>query len=116
MLRDKKYIVIEGNLLLEGNKKQLIQFLKKDEGVCLIITEEGERIYQYYFLKNQTLFFTAIVRDGDTNNLIHPIYYTTNVAYLKKGTAFRKVNNEISILKVKIYLDLFKEKLNFPTH
>ncbi len=108
----KKHKVVEGTLLLEGNKTSSIRFHLDNDRVEMIVVESGlkDNVTLYYF-DDKKLLYTAQFANGNYNEIESSFYFINNTAYKKQGNSFSKVNSDVFTTQVSSYFDLFKEQL-----
>ena len=109
----KGHQVIEGTLLLEGNKTSSIRFHLEGNTTDMIVVESNlkEHVTLYYF-NDRKLIYVANFTNGNYNEIESSFYLVDNTAYKKEGSVFMKVNSEFLTTPVSSYFDLFKEQLN----
>ena len=112
MAANKKFEVIKGSLLLEGNKTKSIQFLKNGDKVKMIIIEDSlKENVEFYFLQNNKLIFTSTFLNGNLNNINYSVYFLDDTAFMKQNNLLKPVNKQIWITQIEAYFDLFAEQL-----
>ena len=109
---NKKHKVVEGMLLLEGNKTSSIRFHLDSNKVEMIVVESNlkDNVTLYYF-DDRKLLYVVNFTNGNYNEIESSIYFTDSTAYRKQESVFKKVNSDIFTAQVSSYFDLFKEKL-----
>ena len=109
---NKKHKVVEGTLLLEGNKTSSIRFHLDSNIVEMIVVESNlkDNVTLYYF-NDRKLLYVVNFTNGNYNEIESSFYFINNAAYRKQGNSFKKVNSDFFITQVSSYFDLFKEQL-----
>ena len=109
---NKKFEVVQGTLLLEGNKNSSIRFHLQGNKTEMIVVESNlkENVTLYYF-DDGRLMHVVNYSNGNYNEVESSFYCTNNTAYEKERSGFKKVNPEIFTAIVSSYFDLFKEQL-----
>jgi hypothetical protein len=108
----QKHKVVEGTLLLEGNKMSSIRFHLDSHRVEVIVVESSlkDNVTLYYFDDNK-LLYSVNFTNGNYNEVESSFYFIGNAAYKKERNGFVKANSDFFFTQVSAYLDLFKEQL-----
>lgn len=108
----KRDRVVEGSLMLEGNKTCSTRF-HLNENVPEMIVVKGslkDHLTLYYF-NDRKLIYVANFESGNYNEIGRSVCFTNNTACKKEKSVFKKVNSKFFSIQVEGYFDLFKEQL-----
>lgn len=108
----KKYKVVEGTLLLEGNNTSSIRFHLDTGNVEMIVVESNlkDNVTLNYTDKKKLLYLVNFT-NGNYNEIESSFYFFKDTAYRKDGNNFIKVRPDFFRAQVSSYFDLFKEQL-----
>jgi hypothetical protein len=109
----KKHKVVEGTLLLEGNKTSSIRFHLDTGRVEMIVVESPLKDnVTLYYTDDKKLLHVVNFTNGNYNEIQSSFYFIKDAAYRKDGNNFKKIKPNFFTAQVSSYLDLFKEQLN----
>ena len=109
----KKHKVVEGTLLLEGNKTSSIRFHLDTGRVEMIVVESHLKDnVTLYYTDDKKLLYVVNFTNGNYNEIQSSFYFIKDAAYRKDGNIFQKIKPNFFTAQVSSYFDLFKEQLN----